>query len=148
MTPLGLALQKCYQCLDEGTSKEIYHEIAITLMSSDDTIDGVDESVLGLAVNFPVILKRILERHPKFYQSRADFSYLVRTLTGGLHRSYSKTGFIELMLRHSVDSIVMDLIDKDPVFLKGYANFANETALHTAAKLGKVVIVKRLMECG
>ena len=154
MTPLELALQKCCECIDEGTSKETYHGIATILMKSDDTIDGVDENVLGLAVNFPVILKRILEHHPEFYQSREVYqsrpalSSLAKALTGGLCSSYYNAGFVELMLRQSAGSIVMDLIDKDSAFLKRYTNFFGETALHTAAKLGKVVIVKRLMECG
>ena len=157
MTPLELALQKCCECIAEGTSKETYHGtsketyhgIAIILMKSDDTIDGVGENVLRLAVNFPVILKRILERHPEFYQSRAGLSSLAKALTGGLCSNYYNTaGFVELMLRQSAGSIVMDLIDKDSAFLKRYINSVGETALHTAAKLGKVVIVKRLMECG
>ena len=65
-TPLELALQKCHDCLDKGASNEIYHGIAITLMKSDATVDGVEKNVLRLAVNFPVILKNILERHPQY----------------------------------------------------------------------------------
>ena len=149
MTPLELALLKCCEYIDKDTSKEkTYHGIATILMKSDDTIDGVDENVLGLAVNFPVILKNILERHPEFYQRRADLSSLARALTEGLCVSYSRAGFVELIFQKSQNSIIMDLIDKDSAFLKGYTNSFGETALHTAAKLGKVVIVKRLMECG
>ena len=141
-TPLELVLQKCCDCLDKGASNEIYHGIAITLMKSDATVDGVEENVLRLAVNFPVILKNILERHPQYYNS-------LRKAVKHLHKSYSRTGFIELVLQQGVDIIVMDLIDMESttMFLKTYTNDDGETPLHTVAKLGKVEIVKRLMEC-
>ena len=139
---MELALQKCHDCLDKGVSNEIYHGIAITLMKSDATVDGVEENVLQLAVNFPVILKNILERHPRYYNSLCN-------AVKHLHKSYSRTGFIELVLQKGVDIIVTDLIDKESttMFLKTYTNDDGETPLHTVAKLGKVEIVKRLMEC-
>ena len=149
MTPLGLALKKCCNYLGEDPPKETYqkyHGIVVTLMKSDDIIDGVDENVLGFAVNFPAILKNILEHRPQYYQSGSDQSPLVRAINRGLYNK--ATGFIELVLRQSADGIVMDLIDKDSEFLKKYRNDDGETPLHTAAKLGNVVIVKRLMDCG
>ena len=141
-TPLELALQKCHDCLDKGASNEIYHGIAITLMKSDATVDGVEKNVLRLAVNFPVILKNILERHPQYYNSLGK-------AVKHLHKRYSRTGFIELVLQKGVDIIVTDLIDKESttMFLKTFTNDDGETPLHTVAKLGKVEIVKRLMEC-
>ena len=151
MTPLRLALQKCFEYLgndDNRTLKEKYHGVAIILMKSDDTIKGVDENVLGLAVNFPVILLRILERHPEFYQSKAGLSFLARALNEGLHYSYCTAGWVELMLRQSANMIVMDFIEKDRTFLEGYTNLVKETPLHTAAKLGKTVVVRTLMRSG
>lgn len=149
MTPLKLAFQKCRECLDKGdTAMEPFYGIAVTLMEIDETAVGADESVLRLAINFPVFLKKILQHHEEYYECKDNSSPLTRAIRKGLLNRYSRIGFIELMLQKGADSIVMDLIDRDPAFLKSYINPALETPLHTAAKLGKDVIAKRLMGIG
>ena len=151
MTPLKLALQKCCDCLNENSSMNQFHEIAITLMGDDDdTATGADESVLRLAVNFPVILKKILNKHPEYCTPHGAYglSALAVAIRSGLLEMYSNKGFIELALDRHADTIVMDLIKKNPIFLKTYKNAINETPLHTAAKLNEKSIAKSLMERG
>ena len=151
MSPLKLALQKCCECLDSGDTKmEPYHGIASILMNSKETAIGADESVLRMAVNFPVILKKILHHHPEYYQCTGDLSPITIAIRKGLLEHYSQMGFIEHMLQQGADSIVMDLINKDSGhgFLKTYTNHIGETPLHTAAKLGKDVVAKALMNSG
>ena len=148
MTPLKLVLAKCCECIENKTGVEPFYGIAVTLMKSAKAASGADRSVLRFAVNFPVILKGILTHHQDFYKDIDGMPPALTEGIKGLAGENSKMGFIELMLRQNADSIVMDLIDKDPEYVKTYVNTSGETPLHTAAKLGKDEIAKQLMESG
>ena len=146
-TPLKLALQKCCDCVENNITVEPFFGIAQMLMKSDKTAAGADKSVLRLAINFPVFLKELLTCHQEFCQCGDNkSSALASVIRSGLLPRYSKMGFIELMLQQNADSIVMDLINNDPDFVKIYVNTSGETPLHTAAKLGNDMIAKQLME--
>ena len=149
MSPLKLALQKCRECLASGDANmEPYHGIASDLMKSEETATGADESVLKMAINFPVILMKILHHHPEFYGGTGDSSPLTTAIRRGVFKEYSSMGFIEHMLRQGADSVVMNLLNKDRGFLRNYKNDNGETALHTVAKLGMDLVARELMKNG
>ena len=146
MTPLKLVLEKCCDCIVKETNMEPFHDVAVTLMKSKKAAEGADRSVLRLAVNFPVILKGILIHHQDFYQHIDGMpSALTEGIKGLVGENY-KMGFIELVLRQNADSIVEDLINYDPEYVKTYTNTSGETPLHTAAKLGNEKIAEQLMK--
>ena len=146
MTPLELVLQRCCDCIIKKTDVEPFYGIAVALMKSNEAAAGADASVLKLAVNFPVLLKKILAHHQEFYQRIDDGPSALTEGIKGLLGQNSKIGFIELMLQQNADSIVMDLINEDPDYVKTYVNTSDETPLHTAAKLGNDMVAKWLME--
>ena len=150
-TSLELALQKCYDCLEDDDEKmKQYFNIAIALVESRAKVD--EERVMHLAINFPSILTRILGQHPEYYKPdhEDDSSVLTQAIKSGLHYSLKRMGFIELMLRKNADAIIERLIDSDPNFVESIEsrNTADETALHSAVKVGNEKIVQKLMNSG
>ena len=146
-TPLQLALEKCCDCIIREADYKQFFGIIQILMKSTKAAIGADESVLRLAVNFPVILKNILAHHPEFYQHRPGIlSPLTNALNLGLIGYTHDKGIFELLLEKNVEDVVNILIDKDPDYVKTFVSTGGETPLHTVAKLGNVEIVRRLME--
>ena len=145
-TPLQLALEKCRDCIIREADCNQFFGIAQILMKKERAAIGADESVLELAVNFPVILKNILAHHPEFYQHRGILSPLTNALNSGLIGDTHNKGIFEVLLEKNVKDVVNILIDKDPNYVKTFVSAGGETPLHTVAKLGNVEIVRRLME--
>ncbi|XP_065920146.1 transient receptor potential cation channel subfamily A member 1-like isoform X2 [Dysidea avara] len=146
LTPLLLALGKCKEHLMNDASMRPFLEIAVKLLDSDAT---VDETVLTAAINYPKVLVDILRKKPNYYKPLGvDGQSPLTKAISGFDGRLKKIGFVELVLRKNADVVIKKLIAEDPAFLKSFANPSGETPLHSAAKLGKVEIVRSLMDSG
>lgn len=123
-----------------------YLAVAIKLLDSDAEVNDI---VLRDAVNFPKVLVDILRKNSKYYKPiGGGRSQLTKAIQSGFDKCFSRTGFVELVLRQNADMIIKKLITEDPNYLKNYTNSVGETPLHSAAKVGKVEITQLLMQAG
>ena len=102
---------------------------------------GIDDSYMDIAVNFPDLLKCILNKNPEYYEILANKVKIYFDI------NFTRMSFLELILT-SGDEIITQMMEKESCqqFLQDYHKEYGQTPLHIAAKLSKPLIVEKMMK--